>query len=254
MHDTALQAWSMAGRTTIVTGASSGIGAEIGKTMAGAGARVVLVARDGERLASLREEIMADGGECETVRADLTASDAAERIVAAALDAFGRIDCLVNNAGIFKVGPFAEAAPGDLDAQYAINVRAPYVLTQAVMPHLTSGATVIFIGSNLAQYALAGTAAYSATKGAVEAMARVLAIELAPRGIRVNTVAPGTIRTPMTSHLDDPSLFEAEIGRTPARRIGAPADIAAAVLYLGSDASAFTVGSVLTIDGGASAC
>ncbi|GGO94746.1 SDR family NAD(P)-dependent oxidoreductase [Wenjunlia tyrosinilytica] len=245
--------WDLKDKAIVVTGASSGIGAQIAKTMAAAGARVLLVARDAGRLAACAEDITAAGGECEVCQADVTAPDAAEHVVAAALRVFGRIDCLVNNAGVFTMKPFTETGTDELDAQYATNVRAPYALTRAAVPHMGRGSTVVFVGSNLAQLGLAGTAAYSASKGAVESMARALAVELSERGIRVNTVAPGIIRTPMTSYLDDPSALAAETRRTPAGRVGAPQDVAAAVLYLSSQASGFMVGSVLTVDGGISA-
>jgi NAD(P)-dependent dehydrogenase (short-subunit alcohol dehydrogenase family) len=238
-------------KVAVVTGASSGIGAGIAQHLGRLGARVVLVGRDVDRLASCAQDIVSGGGDCRHVAADLTAEEGPSAIVRDAVDLFGRIDVLVHAAGIFRVDRFEDQGPDVLDEQYRVNVRAPYALTHAALPHLGPGSAVVFISSNLAQVGMSGAAAYCGTKGAVDAMARSLAVELAPRGIRINTVAPGIVRTPMTSRLSAGSAEEAAAVRlTPAGRLGDVADIAAAVGFVCSPAAGYMVGATMLVDGG----
>jgi NAD(P)-dependent dehydrogenase (short-subunit alcohol dehydrogenase family) len=242
--------WGLEGRAIVVTGASSGIGAGVARHLGAEGATVIAVGRDEERLQECAAAI-GGGGACVPVRADLVDPDGPRAVVVAAVEACGRIDGLVHTAGIFSYVPFEEAAAEVLDAQYEVNVRAPYALTHAALPHLGEGSTVVFVSSNLAQVGMAGAAAYCGSKGAVDALARALALELAPRGIRINTVAPGIVRTPMTHRLDeDEEQLAAVMERTPAGRLGEPQDIAEAVAYLSSEASGYMVGSTVVIDGG----
>jgi NAD(P)-dependent dehydrogenase (short-subunit alcohol dehydrogenase family) len=241
----------LAGKVVVVTGASAGIGRAIAETFGACGAKVVLVGRDLDRLAQAAEQVSAAGGTGHPAVLDLAAEDAAEDLVAASLARYGRIDVIVHNAGIFDFQPFEQTPAASLDRQWATNLRMPYKLTQAALPHLGKGSAVVFVGSNAAQIGIPNTAAYTATKGAVEAMARALAVELAPRGIRVNTVSPGMTRTQMTSRLDtDPELNRAALAATPAGFIGDPQDVANAVVYLASDASRYSVGATLLVDGG----
>ena len=239
------------GRTALITGASSGIGVATARALAEAGADVMLVGRSGERLAKAVEAARTTGRRCESVRLDLTDEEAPERIVTETVQRFGSLDCLVHNAGIFCFRPFLETPVEILDEQYRTNVRAPYALTQAAVPHMPPGSTIVFVTSNATHGHFEDMAAYAASKGGEESLSRALALELAPRKIRVNAVAPGITRTPMTSRIDgDPELEAALVKLTPLGRLGQPEDIAAAVVFLSSAVSAYILGAVVTVDGG----
>jgi len=151
--------------------------------------------------------------------------ESADRIVAAALEAFGRIDSLVHSAGIFWPKPLGEAPLEDFDMQWRVNVRAPYALTKAALPHLGPDSSVIFVSSIAGQVAFPNSAAYCATKGAVEQLTKALAVELSPQGIRVNCIAPGNIRTPMNEEmLKDPDYEQMYLDGTPYGRVGVVED------------------------------
>jgi len=233
------------GRTAVVTGASSGIGAGIARALGAAGAAVLLVGRDASRLETTAQEV--ERGR--TLALDLTEDGAPERVVAEALAAFGALDVLVHAAGIYLPKPFAETTLDDLDRQWATNVRAPFALTQAALQHLEGG-TVVFV-SSISGHVGVGGAAYCATKGAGELMAKALAVDLGPRRIRVNCVAPGQIRTPMNAAFRADPAFERQVAeQTPWRRWGEVDDIAPAVVFLVSDAARFVHGASLVVDGG----
>lgn len=239
--------FSLDGKVAVITGASSGIGFGIAAAMSEAGARVVLVGRDRERLARCGEAV----GEHRLVAVDLTADEAPRRIVDEALEAFGGLDCLVHSAGIFRPRPLDRSPVSDLDEQWRVNVRAPYALTQAALPHLRPGGSLIFISSIAGHVGFPSSVAYCATKGAVELMAKSLAVELAPRGVRVNALAPGNVRTAMNAELFRSPEYEAEmIARTPAGRVGEVEDIAPVAVFLASEASRYVHGSSLLVDGG----
>lgn len=245
--------WRFDGKVSIVTGASSGMGIAIAHYLGLAGARVVLVGRDRERLAATTKGVRESGAECIELAADITADGSAERVVEAAVKTFGRVDSLVHNAGVLLLNSLEEATTEELDIQYRIHLRAPFELTKAALPHLGKGSSIVFIGSNLVHHGLPGSSTYSASKGGVEALARTFAIELAPRGIRVNVLSPGVTRTPMTVRITDhPEVLKAVLEVTPIGRLGEVEDIAAAVAFLISDAAGFIVGATLLIDGGQS--
>jgi glucose 1-dehydrogenase len=241
----------LSGRVAIVTGASSGIGVATARALAEAGAAVVAVGRDADRLRHCAAEVASIGGSCREVAADITADGAPERIVGAALEAFGRLDILVHSAGLFEPIPFVETSAESLDRQWEANVRAPFLLTQAALPHLDAGSSVIFISSIAGHVGFPSSAAYCATKGAVELLARALSLELSPHGIRANVIAPGNVLTPMNEHLRAlPGYEERVAGETPAGRFGEPEEIAAAVVFFASDAASFVHGASLLVDGG----
>lgn len=242
----------LSGKTAVVTGASSGIGRAIAEAMAEAGANLVLVGRDATRLQETIDVVRARGAAAEPVTVELTSDDAPATIVDAALRRFGALNVLVNCAGIFEPQPFATQPLESFDRQMAVNVRAPFALTQAALPHLQPEGAVVNISSIAGYKGFPQSAAYCASKAAVELMTRALGSELGPLGVRVNCVAPGNIRTPMNagqfaaSREYERSLEE----RTPLGRIGETEDIAAAVVYLASPAAKFVNGASWLVDGG----
>jgi NAD(P)-dependent dehydrogenase (short-subunit alcohol dehydrogenase family) len=244
---TAFPGFDLGGRVAVVTGASSGIGAAIAEALSQAGARVVLTGRDEERLRRVADRL----GEHHVVAADLAEDGSAGTIVAETLGAFGALNVLVHSAGIFWPKPFAEAPLSDFDEQFRINVRAPYALTQAALPHLQPDGSVIFISSIAGRVGFPSSTAYCGTKGAVELMTKSLAMELAPVGVRVNAIAPGNVHTPMNER-----FFESEdynrsmIERTPFGRVGVVEDIAPVAVFLASDAARYIHGESILVDGG----
>ena len=246
-----MKAFGLDGRTAVVTGASSGIGFATAVAMAEAGARLVLVGRNAERLSRCEQAVQAADAEARVVRVDLTADEAPERIVREALDAFGAIDVLVHSAGIFEPMPFAETTMESFDRQLQTNVRAPFLITQRAAPHLRPGSSVVFMSSIAGYVGFPNSAAYCATKGAIELMTRALALELSPLGIRVNVIAPGNINTPMNERFRAmPGYLEKMNALTPAGRHGEPEEIAAAVVFVASDAASFVHGASFLVDGG----
>jgi NAD(P)-dependent dehydrogenase (short-subunit alcohol dehydrogenase family) len=239
------------GRVALVTGASSGIGAGCAAELVARGARVLFTGRDERRL---REQVEAAAApdRCELLAADLTAADAPAAVVERCIERFGRLDVVVHSAGIYVNEPVDEATLDAFDRQHAVNVRAPYALTLAALPHLESGASIVFISSVFGQVGLAGASGYCATKGAIEQLTKTLSLELAPRGIRVNAVAPGFILTALNeaNFGTDTEIRRATEADTPAGRIGAVGEIAPAVAYLASDEASFVHGATLVVDGG----
>ena len=238
------------GKVAIVTGASSGIGAGVATAMAEAGARVAIVGRDPERLEDTRARVAAAGEEPCVIAVDLTADDAPATVIERTLDRFGRLTTLFNGAGLFELGPFEESLEL-LDRQWHVNVRAPFALSVAALPHLRPGGTLIFMSSGAGHAGFQTGTAYCATKGAIELLTKALAIEEAPNGVRVNAIAPGNIRTPMNEHLLADAEFErAMVEATPMGRIGLVEEVAPLAVVLASDASSYMTGHSMLVDGG----
>ncbi|MET8682006.1 SDR family oxidoreductase [Streptomyces sp. NPDC004647] len=239
------------GKSGIVTGASSGIGAGTAIMLAAAGARVVLVGRDADHLNDTAKKIKEAHGECMVIRADITDEGAAEHIVKATVDTYGAIDFLIHSAGIYDESPITEATREELLAHLAVHVVAPLELSREAVPHMREGASMVLIGSNLVHYGYPGGAVYAAAKGAAEALARTLAVELGPQGIRVNVVSPGPVDTPMSAGIsEDPEIEGAVISEIPLGLWGKASDIVNAIVFLTSNAaSRYTSGGTLVIDG-----
>jgi NAD(P)-dependent dehydrogenase (short-subunit alcohol dehydrogenase family) len=245
----------LSGRTAIVTGSTSGIGAAIARTLAAEGAHVVISGRDAARGQGVAKEIQEAGGRADVVEADLAGTYAQLRTFAAeATSALGgRVDILVNNAGIYPATLTEDLPDDDLDAMLAVNVRAPHVLVAALAPAMAErgSGVIINIGSWMAQVGSPYAAMYTATKAADEQLTRSWAAEYGPRGVRVNTVAPGATLTPGNEAAR--AVLDAMTATTPAGVVIRPEDIANGVLYLASDDAAMIHGITLYIDGGISA-
>lgn len=238
-------------RTAVVTGATSGIGAAIAEAMGQAGARVVVTGRDAARLEECAAAVRATGADARAVQADLTDPASAARVVDETIAAFGAIDVAVHSAGVWSPAPFLESPVEILDRQWAVNVRAPYALTRAMVPHMRPGSSILMLSSIAGHIGFPSSVAYCATKGAVELLTKSLAMELAPLRIRVNCIAPGNIRTSMNAaQLSDPEYEQAMLDLTPLGRVGEVEDIAPAAVFLASDAAGYVHGATLLVDGG----
>jgi NAD(P)-dependent dehydrogenase (short-subunit alcohol dehydrogenase family) len=235
------------GRRALVTGGSRGIGLGAAMALAEAGAHVVVAARGVEELQAAVDAMLAAGLSAEAAVLDVTDRAA----VAAVLDRVGPVDVLVNSAGMARHGPALETEEADYDAVMAVNVKAAYVLAQEVARRMTGPGSIIQISSQMGHVGGIDRAVYCATKHAVEGMTKAMAIEWGPRGIRVNTICPTFIRTPLTEGtFADPEKRAWIESKIKLGRVGRVEDIMGAVVYLASDASALVTGTALLVDGG----
>ncbi len=241
------------GKVAVVTGASKGIGAAIARHLAAEGAAVVVnYASSKPGADKVVAEIIARGGKAVAVQGDVSKTAEVKRLFGEAVKAFGKLDVLVNNAGVFRLGPFESITEAEFHRQYNTNVLGPILAVQEALTHFgADGGSVINISSIVSTDPFPQTALYSSTKAAVNNLTRTLALELAPRKIRVNAVAPGHTESEGTSDL---RLFEGEQGRkliaaTPLGRLGKPDDIARVVVFLASDESAWVTGEIIRASG-----
>lgn len=276
----------LAGKVAIVTGGGNGIGRATALAMADAGARLAIVDLEAGAAMRVEQEIRAAGGECAAVAGDITAPGVAERTVAAALDAFGGVDVLVNNVG----GGGGQAdilslTPESWNRCLEVTLTSVFAMSRAVLPHLFArgGGSIVNIGSTRGVSARPGAAGYATAKAGVIQLTRCIALDYAERGVRCNCICPGAIATERTlrlaAALDDPLAFEGLLresppeqatryrrlrddpaaraalleGSAPIRHRGEPRDVALAAVYLASDEARFVTGAVLMVDGGRSA-
>ena len=241
-----------AGPVAIVTGASRGIGRAIALRLAAAGARIVAGAR-ADHVQPVVGEIEAAGGTAVGVTLEVTESASVSGMVQTALDRFGRIDVLVNNAGIVRDQLLLRMKPEDWDAVIATNLTAAFACCRAVLRPMVKqrSGRIVNIGSVVGQTGNPGQANYAASKAGLVGFTRSLALEVASRGITANVVAPGMIETDMTAALDERAR-DALCSRIPMRRLGTPDDVAGAVCFLVSDEASYITGQVLSVNGGMS--
>lgn len=246
--------FDLKGRVAIVTGASRGIGRAIAIGLAEAGASVVVncvsnAAAAEEVVAAIR----AGGGEAVAVRADVGELAQHERIIAAAGEAFGRLDILVNNAAVTRREPFLDATAEAWDETMAVNLKGVYFLSQAAARLMAAqgGGKIINISSVHDERPMADNSIYNITKAGLVMLTKSLALELAARGIQVNCVSPGAILTDETrDRIEDPAHRARVLARIPANRVGEPEDVVGAVLLLASAASEYVTGATVCVDGG----
>ena len=244
----------LAGKVGVVTGASKGIGAAIAKQLAADGASVVVnYASSKEGADQIVNEITKEGGKAIAVQGDVAKTGDVERLFAETKKAFGRLDILVNNAGVYQFAPLEEATEDQFQRMFSINVLGLILASREALKYFgPEGGSVINIGSTITSVTPPATVVYAATKGAVDTITHVLAKELGPRKIRVNSINPGVVDTEGVQALGIPgSDFEKEaVAQTPLGRIGLPGDIAPAVGFLASSDSAWITGEILQVAGG----
>jgi NAD(P)-dependent dehydrogenase (short-subunit alcohol dehydrogenase family) len=238
------------GKNVVVTGGSSGIGLATAKKFVTQGAKVLITGRDRSTVEAAARQSGAVG-----IVADQSTHDGIMHLVSAATTGNARIDVLFINAGIFQMASLADMTERHFDDVMGINVRGALFTLKSFVPHIADGASVIFLSSIVAGAAMANTAVYSASKAALNALARVAAVELAERTIRVNIVSPGPVDTPLWTKVGMSPQQVAEMGaaigsRIPLKKFGAPEEIADTVLFLASPQASFITGSEVVVSGG----
>ena len=238
----------LAGKTALVTGSARGLGHAIATTLAARGAHVLAHQR-GSGDSAVVAAILAAGGSAEVVSGDLGTAEGAAGLAAATVAALGGkpLDILVHNAGIVE---YEGADAAAFDRQFAVNVRAPYLLTEALKPNLADNGRVIFLSSAVARIVFGEISAYAMTKGAVNTYVIYLAAQLGARGITVNAVAPGAIDTDMSAWLRSPEGAAQAKSFQALQRVGQPGDIAEVVAFLASPAGSWVTGQVVEASGG----
>jgi NAD(P)-dependent dehydrogenase (short-subunit alcohol dehydrogenase family) len=245
--------FSLEGRKAMVTGASKGIGAEIARVFADAGADIVAVARDEAGLAETAAAVRALGRRCLTISAELGDAAACTAAAERALAEWGTIDILVNSAGISRTGPAETFSLTDWDETMAVNLRAPFILSQALAPAMIAQrwGKIVNISSQTGVIALDDHAAYASSKGGLNALTKSLCAEWARHNVQVNAICPTVVLTPMGIQVwSPPEKSGPMIAGTPLRRFGEAVEIADAALYLASPAAELVNGAILMIEGG----
>jgi len=244
--------FDLTGKTALVTGASQGLGAGFATTLARAGAKVALAARQTGKLDDLRAAIAAAGGTAHAVAMDVTDAASVRAAFDAAETALGPVDVLVNNAGIAITKPFLETSEADWDAVLDTNLKGCFLAGQEAARRMAErgGGSIVNIASVLADQPMGQLASYAASKAGLVQLTRAMGLELARVGVRVNAIAPGYVETPINADFFKSPAGERLIKGIPQRRLGQTEDLDGALLLLASDASRYMTGTVVTVDGG----
>ncbi|MNF29183.1 Diacetyl reductase [(S)-acetoin forming] [compost metagenome] len=246
--------FDFSGQTVLVTGGAQGIGRGIVEQFAASAAQVLIADLRQAEAEALASTLQQRGQRAHALGVDLAEPAAVEALVAGIDRQFGRLDVIVHNAGYFPLTDFACITPAILERTLAVNLGALFWLTQAALPLFErQGHGCVLVTSSVTgpRVAYPGLTHYAASKAGVNGFIRSAALELAPRGIRVNGVEPGMIRTPAMDNLGDAELSSRIAGRVPLGRLGEPADIAGAMLFLASDVASYITGQTIVVDGGA---
>ena len=244
----------LTGKVAVVTGASKGIGAAIAKSLGAAGASVVVnYASDKAGAEAVVKAITDKGGKAVTVQGDVSKTADAQKIIAAAITNFKKLDVVVNNSGIYAFAPLEAVTEESFTKQFNTNVLGTLLVTQAALPHLGQGASVINLGSLVSRITPPNSSVYTGTKGAVDAITGVLSLELGPKGIRVNALNPGLVETEGTHSAGfiGSDFHKGAEAATPLGRTGQPNDIATAAVFLASDDAGWINGQLINAAGGA---
>jgi 3-oxoacyl-[acyl-carrier protein] reductase len=238
-------------KVAVVTGASQGIGRDTALALAEAGAKVVVAARNEEKLVALVNEITVGGGEAFAIKMDVADAEQVKAGFKHVIEKFGRLDVLVNNAAVTRDGLAMRMKKEDWETVLQTNLTGAHLCIQQALPTMMKARTgrIINISSVVAQSGNAGQANYVAAKAGLIGLTKAIAIEIASRGITVNAVAPGFIETPMTDVLPDKVKEELKT-RIPLGRMGSPRDVASAIVFLASDEAGYITGHVLNVNGG----
>jgi meso-butanediol dehydrogenase / (S,S)-butanediol dehydrogenase / diacetyl reductase len=240
-------------KVALITGGGSGIGKAIAMAFVREGARVVIAGRDSKKLDRAAVEI---GADCLAVSADVSKAGSVEKLVSATLDRFKQINALVNNAAVLLPGTAESLSEEAFDQTFSINVRGLWLPSRAVLPQMraSGGGSIVNIASVLSMLGARNRVAYAASKGAVMAMTKAMALDHAAENIRVNCICPGIVATEMVEKFNtDEAVRRQREAMHPMGRFGQPGDVASAAVFLASDESGWTTGSVMTVDGGYSA-
>ena len=246
-----LDSFSLAGKVAIVTGASSGLGVAFAVGLADAGADIAICARRVEKLEQTKAQVRGRGRRCVAVQADVSNPDDCNRVVAETVDQLGKVDVLINNAGIGTAVPATRETPDEFRRVIDINLNGSYFMAQACARAMRDGGSIVNIGSVIGSTsAFLPQAAYASSKAAIIGLTRDLAQQWTGRkGIRVNALAPGFFKSEMTDQYQE-GYVEQMMFRVPAGRMGEPHELVAAAIFLASDASSYVTGAVLPVDGG----
>lgn len=245
--------FSLAGKTALITGASSGIGKAIAEVFADAGANIAGHGRDAQRLAALGETVVGAGRTFTAITGDLVDVAQTENVAQKALDAFGTVDILVNSAGIALTGPVVDYDLANWHRTIAVNLTAPFILSKALLPGMMArkAGKIINISSQTGVIALEDHTAYATSKGGLNALTKSIMTEAAPHNVQVNAICPTVVLTEMGKQLwSAPERRDPMIAKTPLGRFGEPVEIADMALYLASPASDLVNGAVMMIEGG----
>lgn len=254
MDNKPAMSFGLQGKVSLITGAASGIGEACARLFAQQGAQVVLADVQRERGQTLAAELRSQGYSAGFVPCDVGRKADVDALIDNVLQAFGRIDVLVSNAGIFKAAPFLEVSEADFDEVLRVNLKGAFLVGQAAARVMkdTGGGAIVHMSSVNAVLAIPEIASYNVSKGGLNQLTRAMALALADHGIRVNAVAPGTIATELARQavLTSEAARGKILSRTPMKRLGEPEEVARVVAFLASEAASYITGEVVTVDGG----